>query len=121
MKTFKKRLSQTLLTGTLIFTTAGSVDAQNSLNNDKQITISQQTQDAFSLSNLISLGINAALIAAALLTVIFLIVGGVQCLTAKGNTSGYENGRSRIISALIGLAVVAAAYAILTIIGTLFS
>jgi type IV secretion system pilin len=71
--------------------------------------------------NLISNGIKIAIMLAALLTFVFLIWGGIEWITSGGNKEKYEAARNRITAALVGLAIVAAAWAIMTIISTFFN
>ncbi len=74
----------------------------------------------FKPGNLISTGINLLLIGAALLSFIFLLVGGVQWILAGGDKEGTDKARKKITNALIGLAIVFSAYAIAFIIQALF-
>lgn len=70
------------------------------------------------INKLISSGIKFAMIIAALLCFVFLIWGGIQWITSGGDKSNYENARNRITAALIGLAIVAASWAIMTLVGS---
>lgn len=69
---------------------------------------------------LLSSGLQVALIVAAILTFAFLIWGGIQWITSGGDKAQYEAARGRIVAALIGLAIVAAAYAIMQLVGHFF-
>jgi hypothetical protein len=50
-----------------------------------------------------------------------LLLGGLQWILAGGDKEGTDKARKRIVSALIGLAIVFSAYALLFIIRTLFN
>lgn len=54
------------------------------------------------------------------LTFLYLLMGGVSWLTSGGDKSKLENARDKITNALIGLVVVAAAYAVFALVGQFF-
>jgi hypothetical protein len=115
MKINKTKLFQTVLTvGVTIFTTVSPVLAGTDVNftpPDGGIT---------NFGNLITAGIKLAMIVAALLTFIFLIWGGIQWITSGGDKSAYEGARNRITAALVGLAIVAASWAIMLLLESFF-
>jgi uncharacterized membrane protein len=98
-----------------------SVGAAFATSHDKALEVKAPTLGITNLGNFISALIRASIIIAALLTFAYLIWGGIQWLTSGGDKSAYEAARGRITAALIGLAIVAAAYAIMLIIGTFFN
>ncbi len=55
-----------------------------------------------------------------LLVFVFLIWGGIEWLTAGGDKSKTESARQKITNAIIGLAIVAAAFAISAILSRFF-
>lgn len=61
-----------------------------------------------------------ALIIAAILVFIFLIWGGIQWITSGGDKGKTEEARNRITAALVGLAIVAAAWAVVQLVSTFF-
>jgi len=68
------------------------------------------------IGNLVNAGIRLAILVAAVLTLAFLIWGGIEWITSGGDKSKYEAARNRITAALVGLAIVAAAWAIMTLV-----
>jgi hypothetical protein len=84
------------------------------------ITIEQPRSAVLDLGDLISKGVTAAIIIAALATFAYLIWGGVEWLTSGGDKAKYEAARDRITAALIGLVIVLAAWAIMKLIGSFF-
>lgn len=58
---------------------------------------------------------------AGIVSFFFLLWGGIQWVTAGGDKEGTEKARKKVTNALIGLAVTFSAYALLTIIATLFN
>jgi hypothetical protein len=70
--------------------------------------------------NLISAGIQTAIIVAAILTFAYLVWGGIQWITSGGDKAAYEAARGRITAALVGLAIVAAAWALMKLVGFFF-
>jgi len=67
---------------------------------------------------LISAIISFVFIVAALIFFFMLIVGGIQWMTSGGDKAATEAARGRITSALIGLVIVFAAWAIMMLIQT---
>ena len=55
-----------------------------------------------------------------LLVFIYLIWGGIEWITAGGDKSKTESARSKLTNAIIGLAIVAAAFAISQVLSTFF-
>lgn len=72
------------------------------------------------VSSAVSGGIKLILILAALLFFFMLVLGGIQWIVSGGDKTGSENARKKITSALIGLAIVFSAWAIVSLIGSLF-
>ncbi len=72
------------------------------------------------LGLLISNAIGVALIIAGILVFVFLVWGGIQWITSGGDKGKTEEARSRITAALIGLAIVAAAWAVMQLISYFF-
>lgn len=68
----------------------------------------------------ISRVINVALLIAAILVFVYMVWGGIQWITSGGDKAKTEEARGRITAALIGLAVVAAAWAVMLIIQYFF-
>lgn len=57
---------------------------------------------------------------AGILAFIFIVIGGIQWITAGGDAKAASAARDRITAAVVGLLVVVAAFAITLILGTLF-
>ena len=72
------------------------------------------------IGTLIQGAVQGALIVAALLVFMFLIWGGIQWITSGGDKGKTQEARDRITAALVGLAVVASAWAIMLIISYFF-
>ena len=70
------------------------------------------TEGLGDIGNLISQGIGAAIIIAAVLALIYLVWGGISWITSGGDKTALEGARGRITNAIVGLIVVVAAYAI---------
>jgi hypothetical protein len=64
--------------------------------------------------------VGAALIIAALLVFVYLVWGGIQWITSGGDKGKTEEARNRITAALVGLAIVAAAWAIIQLVAYFF-
>ena len=86
-----------------------------------QISVGQPTGAAEGIGSLIANGITAVIILAALLTFAYLVYGGIEWLTSGGDKEKYESARNRITAAVIGLAIVIAAYAVMQLIAYFFA
>lgn len=78
------------------------------------------SQGGNSLGLLISNLLGALFIAAFLLAFMLLITSGIQWITAGGDKQALEKARNGILNAIMGLVIVAAAFAIMTLIGQFF-
>jgi len=66
---------------------------------------------------LISSAVGTLLVVASLLAFIFLILGGIQWITSGGDKAAMEAARNKITHAIVGLVIVGAAWAIMTLVG----
>lgn len=80
------------------------------------ITVADPQMGVKDFSTFVSAAVKIAIMLAALLTFAFLIWGGIEWITSGGDKSKYEAARNRITAALVGLAIVAAAWAIMTLV-----
>ena len=72
------------------------------------------------LGLLVSNAIGVALIIAGILVFVFLVWGGIQWISSGGDKGKTEEARARITAALIGLAIVAAAWAVMQLVSYFF-
>jgi TRAP-type C4-dicarboxylate transport system permease small subunit len=72
------------------------------------------------IGTLIQGAVQGALLVAALLVFAYLIWGGIQWITSGGDKGKTQEARDRITAALVGLAVVASAWAVMLIIQYFF-
>lgn len=68
-----------------------------------------------SLADAFGLAINVVMGVGISLTIIFLILGGIQYMTAKGDQKAAQEARTSLTNAVIGFIVVIGAFAIRTI------
>jgi len=78
------------------------------------------THGGTALGAIITQLVGALFIAGFLLTFFFLIMGGFTWITAGGDKTKLEKARDQITNAIIGLIVVAAAYALASLIAHFF-
>lgn len=84
---------------------------------DNQITIKQPPNIKIGdVGSLISALVGTLLIIAALLAFFYLILGGIQWITAGGDKAGMEAARNKITHAIVGLIIVGAAWAIMLLV-----
>lgn len=68
------------------------------------------------LGQLISAVVGTLLIVAALMAFLYLILGGIKWITSGGDKAGMEEARNKITHAIVGLIIVGAAWAIMTLV-----
>jgi hypothetical protein len=71
--------------------------------------------DIFALAMNITLGVGVSL------TVIFLILGGIQYITAKGDQKAAQEARTSLTNAVIGFIIVVGAFTIKNIVGNIIN
>lgn len=110
MKSIKKlALAASSAAGALL-TQAGVVMAQ------PQVDISVGTGYATNFGNLFSSLLNVVMLIAALLVFAYMIWGGIEWITSGGDKGKAESARNKLTAAIIGLIIVAASYAVITLI-----
>lgn len=67
---------------------------------------------ADNLGSLINSALNLVMIVALLLVFLYLILGGIQWITSGGDKGKTEEARNKITAAVIGIIILAAAYAL---------
>ncbi|MBI3954711.1 hypothetical protein HY333_01570 [Candidatus Collierbacteria bacterium] len=72
------------------------------------------------IGKLIASGVSLIIIVAGILTFAFLVWGGIQWILSGGDKTKTEEARNRITAALVGLAIVAASWALIKIISFFF-
>ncbi|OGV90643.1 hypothetical protein A2783_05790 [Microgenomates group bacterium RIFCSPHIGHO2_01_FULL_45_11] len=109
-----KLFSSLLTTGYLLLATAPAAFAQNiGVPKPQNFKIDQ-------IGTLISGAVGIALLIAAILVFAYLVYGGIAYITSGGDKTKTEEARNRISSALVGLAIVASAWAIIKLIEFFF-
>ena len=114
--TMKKLINSALASGAILLNTTGFVFAAET----ELIIPAVSDMGVQNIGTLISQGLRMAMIIAGVLTFAYLIWGGIQWITSGGDKAAYEEARGRITAALIGLGIVAAAWAVMWIIGNFF-
>lgn len=89
--------------------------------NDQVVNIGEQvTEGGFfaytCIGKLVSNVISVAFIVAAVTTFILLVIGGINWITSGGDKAKIDTAQKMITNAIIGLAIVAASYAIYTLV-----
>lgn len=73
------------------------------------------------LGELISGIVTASIVIAAVVALLFLVMGGIQWLTSGGDKVNTEKAQQRITAAIIGLAIVVASWAVIQLIAGFFN
>ncbi|OGY19052.1 MAG: hypothetical protein A2900_00900 [Candidatus Chisholmbacteria bacterium RIFCSPLOWO2_01_FULL_50_28] len=72
------------------------------------------------VGSLIAGAIGAAFLVSGIIVFGFLVWGGIQWITSGGDKANVEAARNRISSALVGMAIIAAAYAVIRLVEFFF-
>jgi len=86
----------------------------------QSITIQEPAAGVKDIGKFLSAAIQVAMIIAAILTFAFLVWGGIQWIMSGGDKTQTQAARDRITMALVGLGIVAAAWALMKVIGFFF-
>ncbi|MBI2010511.1 MAG: hypothetical protein HYS86_05070 [Candidatus Chisholmbacteria bacterium] len=87
----------------------------------QEIAITKPSQVTFeNLGSLIGGAVGLIIVVSLIITFFFLIIGGIKWITSGGDKAQVESARNQITNALIGLAIVAGAWAIMRLIGFFF-
>ena len=86
----------------------------------ESITIKEPSAGVKDIGKFLSAGIQVAMIIAAILTFAFLVWGGIQWIMSGGDKTQTQAAGDRITMALVGLGIVAAAWALMKVIGYFF-
>ncbi len=79
------------------------------------------TLTAGSFSNVVSAVVTLLLIAAVVISLVFLIWGGIKWILSGGDKTAVESARSHIIGAIVGLVIAFAAFFVLKIVLNFFN
>ena len=69
---------------------------------------------------LLTNGINLIFVAAALMALVFLIIGGIKWLTSQGEKEGVNKARETIVASIVGLVIIFLSYLIVNFVLQLF-
>ncbi len=107
----KKLLYSIPLSAVFTFTLTSLALAQD-------ITVNKpSTVSVTNIGNVISAAVGLLIIVAAVLAFLYLILGGLQWITSGGDKTALESARNKITNAIIGLIIVAAAWAVMFLVG----
>lgn len=76
--------------------------------------IKAETGWAQDIGGIISFALNFIMVLALLLVFFYLILGGIQWITSGGDKGKTEEARNKITAAVVGIIILAAAYALVT-------
>lgn len=95
------------------FLTAAAVYAQNELIQRPGSAVNPTNTP---VQNVPTLVVRWLFIIAAVLAIIYLVMGGIRWITSRGDKVGVEAARKQIIAAIVGLVVVAVAFLIINVV-----
>lgn len=115
MKKVQTALVSAGTTVAALFMTATSVLAQRTVDLT-DTSVDPGRGFATDVGTLINAVLSFVMVIAALLVFFYLIWGGIEWITSGGDKGQTEKARNKITSAVIGLVILAASYAILTLV-----
>ena len=86
-------------------------------------TITMGQPDGYKITDvgtLVKSALTIALVIAGILVFAFLVMGGIEWITSGGDKTKTESAKNRITAALVGLAIVAASWALIKVISYFF-
>jgi hypothetical protein len=72
------------------------------------------------VAHLIAVVVQLLLIAAVVISLIFLIIGGIRWVTSGGDKAKLESARGHVVAAIVGLVIALAAFLIIQLVLTIF-
>lgn len=116
----RKNILLLLISYFLFLFSPSSVRAQDSFNIDLGSEVSSRVAINTDLGSFITRVFSAIIIVAGIATFLYLIYGGVQWIMSGGEKDKITEAKSKITQAMIGLAVVASAWAIYSLVDYFF-
>lgn len=108
----KKLINSATIGGLLPLLYVGAAYAQ-----DFNVTRPEKLVTVDNLGQVVSAVAGVMIIVAAIAAFLFLIIGGIQWITSGGDKAGMEAARNRITAAIVGLIIVASAWALMYLLG----
>lgn len=109
-----------LITVYYLLSTAHPVRAQGSFNISLEPQVSSRVAINSDLGTFISRVFSAIIIVGGIATFVYMVLGGVQWITAGGEKDKVKDAREKITQAVIGLAVLASAWAVYSLVDYFF-
>lgn len=72
------------------------------------------------IDNLLRTGVTILIISAIVLSLAFIVIGGIQWIVSGGDKAGVESARNKIVYSVIGLIIVFFSYFVIRVIGYMF-
>ena len=116
MKSLRK-LTESLKNSVLI----GAVYAVEQINLNLKPGGEFQNLVNYTVPGIIQAALKVILVVAALVSFVYLVIGGIRWITSGGDKEGTAKAQSTITAALIGLIIVFAAWAIIRLLETFFN
>lgn len=110
IKTIKDKIQMAAIVAPVLAAEKVQLSTSGSFENLENLTV----------NGIVSGAINLVLVVVALVFFFILVLGGLKWVTSGGDEKKVGEARAQITNALIGLAIVFAAWAIMKLIGTIF-
>ena len=120
MKKLKSLIASGMIAATLFLPTTAFAQDNDALNLSFGKADGYESTGVSSINKLLSAVFTASVIIAVIFVFFMLVQGGYAWITAGGDKAKVEEARTRITNAIIGLAIVASAFALISVVGQFF-
>lgn len=94
----------------------GICGSNNNLVQDSRTKLCVTPGDTRNLADIITRIINLLLLFAALIAILFIVLGGYKYITSQGNAEAAKAGRGTVVNAVIGLSIIILAFVIVSVV-----
>ena len=115
------QLSLVLIMNVFVFSpvvtqATGICGSNNTLIQDSRTKLCVNPAERRNLADIITKVIDYLLLFAALIAILFIVLGGYKYITSGGNAEQAKGGRETVVNAVIGLSIIILAYVIVSVV-----
>ncbi len=94
----------------------GICGSQNRLVQDPRTQLCVDPAERRNVADIITRIINYLLLFAALIAILFIVIGGYKYITSAGNAESAKSGKETVVNAVIGLAIIILSFVIVSVV-----
>ncbi len=99
----------------------GVCGSNNNMVQDPKTQLCVTPSERRNAADIIVTVINFLLLFAALIAILFIVIGGYKYITSAGNAESAKSGRETVVNAMIGLAIIILSYVIVSVVNNTVS